>query len=76
MRAFFLDSMWRQVRKPRISINKTPMEIHDSGNAVEVVSKVKGSDAPEIWAVAPTEKSRSIAIPVRIRTSFFIMKRI
>ena len=50
------------------------MAMPDNGTAAEVVSKVNGSDVPEIWAVTPTEKNRSMRIPVRIRKRFFIVK--
>jgi hypothetical protein len=75
MAAFFLDSMWRQVRKPRISNITIPMAMPGIGTGVEVVSKVKGSDVPEIWAMAPMEKPRSIIIPVRIRKRLFMVKK-
>jgi len=74
MSAFFPESICRRVKKPRISNITTPMAMPDNGTAVEVVSKVKGSEVPEIWAVAPTVKNRSMTIPVRILIRFFIVK--
>ncbi len=74
MPAFFLESMWRRVRKPKISNTTTPMASHDKGTAGEVVSKVNGSDVPEIWAMAPTEKNTSMTMHVRMREKLFIDK--
>ncbi len=74
MPAFFLESMWRRVRKPKISTTATPMASHDKGTAVEVVSKIKGSDVPEIWAMAPTENNTIMTMHVRMREKLFIDK--
>jgi hypothetical protein len=74
MPAFFPDSMWRRVIKPRISNITIPMAMPGIGTAVEVVSKVNGSDVPEIWAVAPTEKNTSITMPVKMCVRLFIVK--
>ncbi len=74
MPAFFLASMWRRVKKPKISTTTTPMARNDKGTAVEVVSKVNGSDVPEIWAMAPTEKNTSMTMHVRMREKLFIDK--
>jgi hypothetical protein len=74
MLAFFLESKWNQVIKPKISTTTTPMASHDKGTAVEVVSKVNGSDVPEIWAMAPMEKKISITMPVKMRVRILIVK--
>ncbi len=75
MPAFFLESMWRRVRKPKISTTTTPMANHDKGTAVERVSKMKvGVDVPEIWAMAPTENNTIMTMHVRMREKLFIDK--
>jgi hypothetical protein len=74
MPAFFLDSMWRRVKKPKISTSTIPIAMPGKGTAVEVVSNVNGRDSPEIWAMAPTEKSRKMTIPERSRVKLFIVK--
>jgi hypothetical protein len=75
MPAFFLDSRCLRVIKPRISTTTTPMAMPANGTAVEVVSKINGSDVPEIWAMAPTEKNTSMTMPVKMRVKLFIVKR-
>ena len=50
------------------------MAMPGNGTGVEVVSKVNGSDVPEICAVTPTEKSRSMAMLVMIRERYFMVK--
>jgi len=74
MPAFFPDSTWRRVKKPKISTTTNPMASHDKGTAVEVVSKINGSDVPEIWAMAPMEKKISITMPVKMRVRILIVK--